>query len=557
MGLPPFAREWLRNRYKAAFTFHDPTANGPSVCVYDLMQDVKYMPEIVTTLDQAILYLVNKVKTIMYDAANLHTMIVMVDRAPPPVKRLVTHSVRYRNKDVYDETGGPYLPKRGSDLIPTPWIRFAGNYKLLQRELYPRLLNAFLSLMPKTGQRLFLHGFPGYMEWVTVYSQNATALGLNNASQAERVHLWKDELPITQRMEEEDPQLYNRIFFVEHVAPSAQFPESFKRTGIWKEAENAIAESDGAMFFYDYWFQHNQSIMFSCNDGDIFAYALLYSYERVTMQNQFRNVHYTRLPYKQTKVLESWPNGKKPQFEYVDFNRLYILVKEDEQFMQCGVQNHVATLVFMLIIAESDFFKDYMKGLGAEKVIWKTFLEHLPMFTHLIQLSKGYEPDPRPLHPRTIVIDEDAFRAFVHLCYMEKYGDAVKKKHRKEEVSVSALRAHCAASKKAQTDDEYVMPNRNKSRLWCRQVLWNVLYYKNTPYNHSPNPFEMFDGVPYYPYMINPDTQQPEMCPVVASRAKPVDEVYEQHFHKYQQQRTTTERVSDSGKRKIIERFDF
>ena len=165
------------------------------------------------------------------------------------------------------------------------------------------------------------------------------------------------------------------------------------------------------MFFYDHWFQ-NEDIMVVCNDGDVFAYGLLYSYERVTPRNVFRNNHIGCLPYKKSKDNEFFPNGKTPKNEYVDFNKLYVLVKDDASMKASGVQNHVATMVFLLIMAGSDFFKDFMVGIGEENFVWKTFFSCLDLFSHMVQMSKGVVPSTRT--PRTIVLDEDLFRLFVH-----------------------------------------------------------------------------------------------------------------------------------------------
>lgn len=532
MGLPTFARDYLKQTYSSAFSFD---AHGePTICVYDLMKDLKYMPDSVKMLDDAILYIVNKVKTVFLNVPTLRVIIVCVDRKPPVVKRMVTHTKRYKNKDVFEAKGAPYLPVKYSALIPTPWIRFAGNYKLLQRELYPRLFNAFMDgihFVPPSGRMLVLHGFPGYCEWETVYKQHTSTIKTNERGQVKRVHLWRVdlELPISKDMERDDPDMYNRVFVFENIPPCEQFPQGWMRKEEWAEAKNDISEADSAMFYYDHWFP-NETFLLICNDGDIFSYGLLYTSERVVAHNNtFRNNHIACLPYKK-KENEYFAPDQVPQWEYCDMNKLYVLVKEDASMKSAGVQNHVVTLVFLLIMAGSDFFKDYMKGIGEETVIWRVFFSNLRMFSHMVQSSKGVVPHTRTA--REIVLDEDLFRNFTHYCYIQKYGKAARKESKTSDLTYEMLDAKTRSGKKAQTETDYHLPDRNKIRLWARQVEWNLLYYKNSPFGLGPDPFEEWDGLPYYPYVRNPQTGKPEMSDVVAARRKPVDEVYAQHFQR-------------------------
>lgn len=559
MGLPTFARKYLKETYTDAFSFSAPDGSGkPTVCVYDLMKDLKYMPENIQTLGDAIIYLVSKIKYVLLKIPTIRVIIVCVDRRPPPVKRMVTHTGRYKSKDVFETKGGPYLPRLMKDLIPSPWIRFAGNYKLLQREFYPRLFNAFMDgqhIVPSPGQMIVLHGFPGYTEWITVYGQKNHHIGTNERGQIEQVHHWKvdGELPITKGMEREDPDMYNRVYVIENVPPCAQFPNGYLRKEEWKEAKNDISEADGAMFYYDHWFQ-NENILFICNDGDIFSYALLYSSERTTAQNTFRNNHFICIPYKKIKDNEFFAPGQIPAYEYIDVNRLYVLVKEDACMKAAGVQNNVLTLVFLLIMAGSDFFKEYMKGLGAETVIWKVFFGNLKMFSHMVQSSKSVTPSTRT--PRVIVLDEDMFRIFTHYCYIQKYGKTARKKAKTDDLTYDMLQNHTRKGANGEKDSDYHLPDRNKIRLWARQVEWNLLYYKNTPFGneHSPNPFEMWDGLPYYPYVKEGlETGKPEMTTVVSAKRKPIDEVYSQHM--YANKKKTEKKISNEQKQAVIDAY--
>src|SRR5271163_567063 len=190
MGLPTFAKKFLKEQYNAAFSFDCPFE--PTVIVLDMMMFLKFRPPNVTTLEESINYDVDKIITLLNTQNRLRHLIVTVDRKPLPVKRMVAHKKRYEKKDVFPAKGGPYLPQKKSDPIPDPWIQLAGNYKLLQREYYPLLLNALLAVVPRPGQKLVLHGFPGYME--TLLYPRALPFTLRTTDKGEAVvpHYWSE-----------------------------------------------------------------------------------------------------------------------------------------------------------------------------------------------------------------------------------------------------------------------------------------------------------------------------------------------------------------------------
>jgi hypothetical protein len=584
MGLPTFAKLELKKRYGDAFSFK--RKHDPSVIVYDLMKDVKYMPtdyknpeNSVNTLDDAIYYCTNKIKHLLHNSSfKVRVIIVCVDRKPPSAKRLITHGDRYDKKNVFSHKDNKaYLPEKLSDLIPNPWIQFAGNYRLLQREFYPRLFNAFMDgihILPGPGQMIVLHGFPGKTEYVPMYSQRAY-IETDDRGFANQIHMWKEssELPISREEEKRDPDLYNRIYYIENIIPgiNAKYPQGGIVKEEWVDAKNTISESDGAMFFYDHWFK-GETIMYVCNDGDLFAYGLLYAFERVQMNNEFRNIHLGMVPYKSTKSDDYFPEGKKPRWEYVDFNHFFTLVQEDDNLKQAGVQNHELTIAFLLILSGSDFLKKHIKGIGKE-VVWKVFFSCTSLFSHLVQMSKGVERDTRTY--RNIVLDEDLFRIFIHYCYIEKYGTPARKRMEKEQkkrnrnnkkqnqkvvndaivLTYDELKLHCSLGKKAEKDATYQLPDRNTIRKWSRIVLWNLLYYKNTPLGtkNTPNPFVKWEGLPLYPFIINPDTGKAEMSSVVSAFQPPVDECMKQFMYKTKLERPKRSRnLNDEAEQEEI-----
>lgn len=575
MGIDSFVRAYLKRHYTRAFSFTMP--NNHSIVIMDLMEHMKSVPKSVITLDDLTWHLVNKIKVNLFKKGNVRVLVVLVDKDPPPVKRMVEHENRYKGKDVLDPKDGPYLPVKGTDLIVNPWIRFAGSYINLQRELYPRLLNAFMDpyyITPRPGQSIIFHGFPGYCEYETVFKQQPYALEQNSRGEVKRIHQWNvaTELPITEEMEKRDKDLYNRVFIYENVVACEMYPRGFIRKEEYVDAKNSINEADGAMFFYDHYFQ-NENILYCCNDGDIFPYGILYGFERI-VKGTFRNIHYACLPYKKEKDNEFFADGDVPDFEYVDLNMLYILICDDINFKAAGVQTPIGTMAFLIIMGGSDFFHDYMKDLGAEKVIWATFFKCLKLFSHMIQIPQGVTPSTRT--PRPVILDEELFRLFVLYCYIEKYGDSIEKEKTKQskkkrkntkiglpysggpEITLNDLKLRCKHDAKGnpRDDTDLHVPSRNTIRLWSRQVLWNLLYFKNAPFGaqHVPDPFELYDGVPYYPYVRDAETGKPKMIDVVCARQKPVDEVHSQWL--YRNRRKDKKTLTQEKKQKIIEEFD-
>ncbi len=538
MGLPPEAKEKVKAAFGACITFS--LKGDPTVAIVDFMQYVKAIPEGIITKDQTIRYFVERVKWLMLKrGTKLHTVIVMVDGKPIPVKRMIEHEKRYKNKNVYPGKGKKYLPTKGSDLIPIEWIRFAGNYKLLQRELYPELFNAFITcrfFTPNPGQLLVLSGFPGRSEYQTVYTERPWEARVESAKAGRvlMVKTWEDhELPISPAMEKEDPDLYHRVYCVEHVPPCPEYQQGAIRLFEWEGAKNDVSEADIRMFWFEHWYQ-NEHIMFVLNDGDIFSIGLLYAFERCVAIGRdgsyvFRNKHTACLPYKKKKGNEIFAADAVPKEEFVDLNMFYELVREYEPMKAAGVQNPVLTQVFLMIMAGSDFFKDFMKGIGV-KVVWTVFYENIQAFTHLVMKSEGVTGDTRT--KRTLVIDEDKFIRFIRFCYIEKYEKALLKNDDTVTYEQLSERTRVDAKGVPKEDVAYHLPHINTIRLWCRQIEWNLLYWMNGPFGHAPDPFELWHGIPYYPYMRDPQDGSFVMTDYVSSRPKPVDEVYSQHLYR-------------------------
>lgn len=606
MGLGTEERDELRTVFGAAFLDKLSESEPPGVVIIDFMQFVKFVPDNILTKGDMMTLFINKVKRIMLSKTlRVRVVIVLVDGEPVPVKRMVEHAKRYKEKNVFKASKGPYMPASNDDLIPKPWIRFAGNYKLLRRELYPLLFNALLfcqDFTPQVGQMLVLSGFPGRSKFQTVYQQAPWECKTNASGDVLLVVPWeREELPIKWQTEQEDPDLYNRVYFVENTAPCQEFPQGALRRGEWLEAKNNISEADTRMFYFEHWFQ-NEHILFYLNDGDIFSIGLLYAFERVVDiqphdgKYVFRNKHTALLPYKKkekkvaaapaappiggaaargaTKGVASAPQGgaagaagAAPKTEeFVDLNLFYELVNNYKPFCEAGVQNAEATMAFLLIMGGSDFFDDFLKGIGSQTVIWPVFFKNAVLFSHMIQKSKAVPKSTRT--KREVIIDEDMFRKFVYYCYMHKYETAALTQVAATSapggaggntLTFAALSNFTKSTKNGLKDTKYHMPDRNTTRLWCRQVEWNLNYWINAPLGFDVSPFETWYGLPYYPYIKDETAAHHrdvfKMVDVVAHKPKPVDQVYAQHMFAYcmQKKKRPNEAEQQAKKQRVVE----
>jgi len=529
MGLTSVEREFLRVAFSRAFSFQLELGEGepvPTVGIVDFMKYVKVIAEKdVASKADIVQYFVNRVRGLLLDVnSTLRDLVVMVDGKPPPVKRLVVHKKRYDNVDRLSSPGDRskrYL----SSMNAENWMRFAGNYHLLQRELYPELFNAFMSCThwsPAPGQTLILSGFPG------------RTAAVEGTPGGRKVLLWQPgELPITKAMEREDPELYHRTYLVRC------FEKGVIQLEEWEAARNNIAEADIRMFWFDHFYQR-QHIMFYSGDGDIFSIGALYAFERRlgihvpqveggVRKYEFRNRHTACLPYlKKPKAGEPDPGYRE---EYVNLDQLYAQMREYPPMVNGGVQNPVLSMVFLIILCGSDFCHKFLHEMGTQNLIWNVFLQNTSTFSHMVMLLEGMPGSTRT--QRTVVIDEECFKLFVRYCHAAKH-EPTRRKLKLKRLSYAQLKhrtQHMADGKTPQPDTRNHMPEPNVIRANCRAIEWNLRYWVNGPNGHVPNPFELWQGVPYFPYRRNAKGKG-EISEVVSHKPKPVDRVYEQHFYK-------------------------
>lgn len=532
----------------------------PGVALLDFMQYIKVISDDkIETLEQARRYFVSKVRDLMLDDSRthrIHTCVVMVDLAPLPVKRLVEHADRYAKKDVLSSKG-KYLPVAWTDKIPLPWIRFAGNYKLLQRELYPRLWNDFITcryFTPAPGQTLVLSGFPGRSLHVPVWNPNPER---NQHGQTEwRVCEWDEarDLPLTADHEKADPDLYHRTYRVRHEPPSAAHPQGHVQVSEWEAARCSLVEVDYRMFWFDR-FWPNEHLVFYCNDGDVFSVGGMFARERLLNvpaveiagpggelmrrgEYHFRNRHTVCLPYKSKEKRHEEDDLSKPAFDWINLNHFYEDVCEYYPFREAQVQNPMATLVFLLILSESDYVKKFLYDMGEDTIIHPVFFDNLSHFSHLVQVTdlSGHHLTAQR---RDVIMDEDMFRLFVRFCYVAKTTHLQKdgltpRTPKVRRLSYDDIKKRTQVDSKGQPQAERRkhMPESEEIRLRCRQIEYNLALWRNGPLGYEPDPFEEWFGLPYYPYARDPATGKPKLVDVVSPRQRCVDEAFAANLHR-------------------------
>jgi len=525
MTLPSEVKELLMKQFSAAFSnslLNEVNESAPTVAIVDFMMFVKYIPpNDLTIRGQLITYFVSRTLEVLVEHPTVHTLIVLVDGTPMDAKRAVAHQKRHVDTDTppLPTKGGPYLPPRDQDTIMNSerWTAFSKNYLLLRRELYPLLFNAFMSARGFTlrpNQRIVLSGFPGRSSFQEVHHNAPWEARRDDENRVYVVHKW-EHLPITEEMERADPDLYHRTYVVEQ-----------RDTGLvqyeWERGKNDISEADIRMF----WFAHfypRQHVLFYLNDGDVLSIGLLYAHERLHSISPIERsyVYYNR----HTVMLPNKSKDAITRFTYVDLNKFYALVREYPPMRNAGVQNHAITLVGLITLSGCDFLNKFLHDMGFVSIIWNTFFSNIAMLTHMFMMSEIAPVSLDLRMYRTIVVDEESFARFISLCFTAKYANDLTKRAK---VTMDDIRDRAKKNAKGviRDDPRFEFPQQNENRAYSRSVLWILEYWKNGPHGYIPNCMELWQGMPFYPYWINPSTKDPEFIPLVSPIGKPVDEVF-------------------------------
>lgn len=559
MGLPPWCREQLRQRYPHAFGYEGPQYQ--MVCK-DMMALVKgALPDWVYSLNTLRDYLFRPIDGAFSAKTGCLIMFICFDKGTPAPKHLVEHKNRHdtrckeckKHGDLpWGKTAGPmffdpectkncvnsqrlwfeegpYLNLTDFDAPLPEWSRYKIDTRNLRAELFPIIMNWVLEYMPPPGKALFTDGLPGQSKIVNDYSadwKNGYHIDSNVAKRHILVPWTMNQLPL-------DPKTtkYGRVYMMKGIPPCHAFPGGTVLREEVPDMENDILEADNAVFYFSKFFPELRTHVADINDGDAISIGLLRALEDFKGGEPVQE-QWLALPYKSKKASVLFEDGQLPRTEWVNLTLLYQKVEASPDFNRNGYQSPVATLIFLLVIADTDFFKGYCFGIGSitewdedekkrekqTKGVWDTFFSRLDMFHHLVQ----YYPLTKSLtEKRQMVIDEELFAIFTRFCYTNKYEKVAKN---------GDIVAHCSKFK----DERKRFPSDNKILRWARQIGWNLNYWANAFRNIYVDPYERYNEKPYWGYC--PDLG---IVDDVSPTQKDLDEKHKKHMLK--RQRKTTE----------------
>ena len=574
MTLPTKVKKLLMERYPDAFSRTAP--QNIQVVAIDMMQHVKgSLPESIVTVRDLIQYLVKAIKSQLERNNGCHTVIACFDIATVPVKRIVEYGKRkewrcalcrkQKDADTLDKDckkdcenkrplkfeDGPHFPLDDDARLPVPakqWMRFAADSRNLRAEVYPRLMNCFLTEMwtsPPEGKQIIISGLP--CETQVIPLEHAEwHLGYTPTTEAERHILvpWRlDSVHVALDPRYARADMYQRVYRI--ITRNGRVFRSEL-----PEMKHQIAESDNSIFYFMRFFPEC-GFLFVINDGDAISIGLLRVLE------DFRGgvcplQRVIALPFRGKRR----PGEAAYAYTYVNLPHLKMLIDADEQYTAAGVTNHVATLIFIIILAGTDFFKGFCYGIGYKTEykedpekrakqnpgVWDTFHARLPMFRALVQWNVN-TMIPSPTTQRRIVIDEELFAIFTRYCYLDYYSSRIKSNN----VDFAAVRAHCAKSKVP----EKRVPSQQHLLLMVRALDWHLNYWVNACRNIDIDPFLKVNGKSYYGYTAETESG---ITASVYRKQLPVDEVYKRNFYKRAKRKRESKPTTETNKKVMAKR---
>lgn len=572
MTLKGWVKQELMARFPSCFNFEGPVS--VDLLTSDQMQFAKSsIPPNITTVRLLVNYFANQVIKLT-DRSDI--VVASYDRHSPEVKKMVTHTGRYerrckvckkgrpelprgveadasyfdpnckkgciRNQIMWFENG-PYLSKNADGTLPFPpsqYDRFCGDSRNLQAELWPLIADALMAWVPPQGKMVFVNGLPFNTRVVEEYDNSFVNNGFAQGQSIRRGDLFQKRIML---------DFWNSTALEQHrkdcnpdewpVVLMEGLGGGMARRIHVPEMENTIHESDNALFFFPRFFPERRVHMACINDGDAISIGLFRAMEDYLAPNSFKHEHWLCLPQLSEQVKRIL--GRNIKHQYVNLTKLLQQIEDSPEFVNAGVQSPVATMVFLVILSGSDFFKDEfcfgINGSGIKRGkldadepnedeeekeligVWKTFFDNLPAYSHMIQ----YYPNSRdPTVERTMVIDPDLFRLFTQDCYRNKYQASVTKKRKGDSghgiVDYKDIVIHCSRLK----DRRKHAPTDEVINRWRQQILWNLLYWCNAFRNIYIDPFEEYLGASYFGY----DRNSRSITSLVSPKQKPMDEVY-------------------------------
>lgn len=497
MGIKGPVKDLIYKRYKdecIAVKFPQDT----QVVTICMMQHLKMpLPFHITTLNDAVdrfccratNYLAPKDPT-----SKIHTVVVNFDLGSPGVKKIVAHSTRYKNKKMLKFEDGPHLNGK----LPENWMEFALDTRNLRAELYPLIYNWFLKFVPgKLFHRVILNGVP--INTISVPCNDKFGyMGRDKMTRKRLVDFDPQNLP---KFSEND---YHNTIEIVGMPSSEIHPLGYVQIQEMFHMQNDIHEADNSTFYFSKFFPED-NILVSMNDGDGILIGLLKVGEDILGPCQYSRQTYLQLPIRggDKKKQERYGDKPWPKYDYINLTKLHSMIQSDKVFVERGVQNPVASLVYISILAGTDFVPKCFPGVGWSNVIYKTFITNLEKYSHMVQCYY-FNRQNDPEKERQIVPDVNLFVEFGWDCY--------KTKHKKD--SVKELKIKCSK-----------LPTEDSFKVSCLNAAWNINYWGNAPYNKYVDPFEKYQGFPMWGYT------ETKIVEKIECSQKPVDEVFFHNFY--------------------------
>jgi hypothetical protein len=244
---------------------------------------------------------------------------------------------------------------------------------------------------------------------------------------------------------------------------------------------------------------------------------------------------------------------ERPKEYFINVNGLFQAILADPRLK--SVQNPVLFVVMAIIMGGTDYFAhgangaSFLPGIGVQRIIWPTLFERASEYSHMIQASMAYPPDPQSW--REVVIDHDAMIAFFNACYL-KVNDCsmaeVRAKYEKRENERIARIKKKLAKLRSQADSnpaeickveaslatpraQNQILSEEEMHVLVRHLLKNIMYWRNAwkcKYERYPDIFERDDhGNSLWGYNHMTRSVSNSVSPHFPF---PVDEVYRRFF---------------------------
>ncbi|MDB9801157.1 hypothetical protein OAB94_02145 [Flavobacteriaceae bacterium] len=544
MGIKGDAKNFLFDEFRTCFTRKHPRDTTVHLVSIDMMQYLKStIPPNINSINAYVKYLVRQITSHLTAQNGCMVVVANFDLGSPIVKKLVTHVNRYdkrcalcKKTDSYSDTcvkdcinkqllkyeDGPYLSGNSLPTKHNEWYRFAADSRNLRCELYPLIVNELLTVTClRQGQQIVINGLQFKTIKLSINDETwETGYCATVSTDRTRIIPWHpDDLPV-KFVEKE----YHRVFSIEAMPPSQAYPSGWLKIRDRPEMKNDIHEADNSVFFFSQFFpRHNQMIVI--NDGDAIPIGLLRVAEDYRGSRNPTHQTILRLPNK-SKSKKGILTPHK--FDYVNLSKLYLDIMDYPKMKTAGVQNPVATFVFLIILAGTDFMKSFCPGIGNitewkddEKQYkrqrngsWDTYFENMSELSHMVQWLV-WDMNPNPSTKRHIVVDRVAFREFTYMCYRSKHL------HDNPNASVEDIRVKCAKQKRV----NYRLPSEDTIDVWCQNSSWNLQYWVNACRDIYIDPFEQENNTSFWGFDKNGITAS------VSSDERFVDEKYKLHFY--------------------------